>query len=219
MPDFQWSPKEELLQQYLEGNIGYSTGLFGSPDNSDLAVLFKPNVGIQFRADFCVLQAHQGGAVAHLVEIESCHERLFTNDGKPSRRLSGALAQLEDWRICIGANSSYHSGEFVRSAMETRLLSDDGQTTRGVRFVKAESLKRIWSAFGGMDEPFFTYTVLIGRWSCLSPNEKARIINRNRSGGPKIYTYEQVARNANFRLERDDWHNDTDVWTSTDELL
>jgi hypothetical protein len=73
---------EERLQLFLERNVGFLTGLVGTHDNTDLAILFKPPIGTQYRADFCILQAFQGGSVAHLIEIETSHERLFTKKGR-----------------------------------------------------------------------------------------------------------------------------------------
>src|SRR5262245_21934171 len=87
-------PKEEQLQLFLEEHIGFLTGLLGTPDNVDLAVLFKPPVGTQYRADFCVMQSSQGGALAHLFEIETSHEPLYNQKGTPSRRLVFAEDQI-----------------------------------------------------------------------------------------------------------------------------
>ncbi|MEL6744456.1 MAG: hypothetical protein AAFO68_03175, partial [Pseudomonadota bacterium] len=65
-------PPEEDLQKFLKLNPGFIAGLLGGPDNSDLAILFKPRIGNQHIADFALIQAHQGGAVVHLVEIFAC---------------------------------------------------------------------------------------------------------------------------------------------------
>jgi hypothetical protein len=34
-----------------------------------------------------------------------------------------------------------------------------------------------------------------------------------------VYTYEQLARGANYRLERDDWFNDYDSWGEADGAI
>lgn len=205
-------PNEEALQKFLELNFGFLTGLLGGPDNSDLAVLFKPKIGTRFVADFCVLQAHQGGAVAHMIEIETSHEMLFTKKGNPAKRLAGALSQLEDWRMEIDRQPKFYAGEFLRMAQNAEEFCEGCECLRGVRFTSAEDVKKIWEMFGGGEQCFWTYTAILGRWSKLNDEEKARIIHRNQSGPVKIHTFEQLARNANFRLERDDWHNDLDEW-------
>jgi hypothetical protein len=204
-------PREEELQQLLQDRPGFIGGLLGGPDNTDLAMIFKPPIGVQYRADFCVLQAHQGGAVVHLVEIESAHEPLFTKAGRTAKRLAGAMTQIEDWRIAVEGNPFYHAREFERLACAVPMFDITKSNARGFRLHSAEELSSVWRAFGG-DTPRITYTIIIGRWSKLSVDEKARLLNRNRSrdNALQIFTYEQLARGANFRLERDDWYNDFD---------
>lgn len=214
-------PREEALQRLLEDRAGFVTGLPGGPDNVDLAVLFKPPVGTQYRADFCVLQAHQGGSVAHLIEIESAHEPIFTQGGRTARRLLGAEKQVEDWRIWVGASRQHYARELVRMAKELPMIEDYLPGDRGFRLYEPDQLEGVWNAFGGSDDPNFSYAIVIGRWSRLTPDQKARILNRNRQNGSglRVYTYEQLARGANYRLERDDWFNDYDSWGEADGAI
>jgi hypothetical protein len=207
-------PKEEELQLFLEQHVGFLTGLLGTPDNSDLAVLFKPPIGTQYRADFCVLQYSQGGSMAHLFEIETSHEAAFIQNGAPSKRLAYALKQLEDWRILINSNPVQCARDLVRQAQAVPLLGEEVAGSRGVRLTDPDRIRQAWDAFGGFVEPYFSYTLLIGRWSLMSDSEKARWIDRNRHGGGpvRMYTYEQLARLANFRLERDEWHDENQSW-------
>ena len=211
-------PREEALQVFLEQNVGFLTCLLGTPDNTDLAILFKPPVGTQYRADFCVLQASQGGAIAHLFEIETSHERLFNQKGTSSLRLSSAENQVENWRIWINANAVHFAKELIREAQKLPLLGQEMPGDRGVRFTDGQQIERLWSSFGGFDEPFFSYTIIVGRWSDLSAQDKRRLTSRNRHGSShlKIFTYEQVARLANFRLERDEWHDENSYWSHGD---
>lgn len=197
------NPKEELLQKYFEQNVGYLTGLFGTDSNSDLAVLFKPPIGTQFKADFCVLQSYQGGAVAHLIEIEPSHEQVFTKQLMPARRYQGALAQIRNWRDAINKDIYYHSKEFIRMAKETPLIGKEEVGAHGIRFCEPKDLEYLWESFGGNSEPIFNYCVIIGRWSKLSDAEKKRLVSDNRSAEDNTaFTYEQLARQANFRNEK-----------------
>jgi len=201
------TPREEDIQIFMEENVGFLPSLLGSPDNTDLAVLFKPWIGTQYRADFCILQAYQGGAVAHLVEIETSHERLFNKKGSSSQRLASAENQIENWRIWINRNRIHFAKELIRATRSIPMIGTPLVRASGFRLSDPEKIEAIWSAFGGFDEPFFSYTILIGRWSNLTQEEKQRLISRNRHGPHdfKIYTYEQVARLASFRLEREEW--------------
>lgn len=197
---------EEDLQKYFERNPGYLTALYGSNDNTDLAVLYKPYVGTQYRADFCVLQAFQGGSVAHLIEIESCHERLFTKALTPARRLQGALGQVEDWQSWIETNAQHYARELVRMAQGLPMFGDSGDTSKGLRFAEKDDVENIWKAFGGFEAPSFSYGIIIGRWSTLMPEERIRLVERNRRNqGLSIFTFEQLARQANYRDARDEF--------------
>jgi hypothetical protein len=208
------APREEALQKFLERNPGFLTSLVGTPDNSDLAVIFKPPVGTQYRADFCVLSASQGGAAAYLMEIESSHENLFNKAGTPSQRLAYALKQVEDWKIWINRNPVHYAKELVRHAQTLPLFDPAVPSDRGYRLVEPERVEQLWSAFGGFDEPYYSYTTLIGRWSQMNKDDKTRLIVRNRDSqqNAKTFTYEQLARLGNFRLEREEWSNELDGW-------
>lgn len=203
-------PSEERLQCLLEERPGFITGLVGGPDNADLAVLFKPQVGFQYKADFAVLQAHQGGAVAWLIEIETAHENLFTRFGNPARRLAFALKQVEDWKIWIEREPLAYARELVRFAKGMKPFDEHVPGRQGFRLCDPERLEETWRSFGGYEQPLFRYALIIGRWSRLADSEKVRIINRNRqdAGSVRLYTFEQLARGSNFRLERDDWFNE-----------
>lgn len=215
------NPPEERLQQFLENEPGFVAGLLGGPDNADLAVLFKPYVGTAYRADFCVLQAHQGGAVAHLVEIESSHDRLFTREGRTAKRLSSAMTQIEDWRIWIAQERRHYARELIRIARQVPLLPDYQPGDRGFRLADPDRIEGIWDGFGGFEDPSFTFTIIVGRWSQLTREEKARLLNRNRQQGQslRIHTYEQLARSASFRLERDVWFDENDSWGTLEQPI
>jgi hypothetical protein len=210
-------PREEDVQRFLEAHPGFLTGLLGGPDNADLAVLFKPPLGSRYRADFCVLQAHQGGCVANLIEIESSHEPLFNKAGSPARRLAAASKQIEDWRIFVSKDPKYHASELMELAKRAPLLADYKEGDIGFRLRDPGRVGKLWEMFGGYQEPSFHFVAIIGRWSRLSDDEKARVVHRNlhSKDAMKLYTFEQVARAANFRLERDEW-NSEGLWGPMD---
>jgi hypothetical protein len=200
-------PKEEILQQYFENNTGYLTGMFGTNDNTDLAVLFKPKIGNQFVADFCVLQASQGGARAYFLEFELSHERLYTKKLMPAARYQNALGQCRDWQEWISQNAAHYSRELIRMAAELPTLASKTSKSRGVRFTTPEKLRNTWDLFGGSTDPNFAYGIIIGRWSKLNEKEKRRLVldNRHTYRNLKTFTYEQLARQANQRRELCEW--------------
>jgi hypothetical protein len=203
-------PREEALQRFIERNVGFLTGLVGTRDDVDLAILFKPPIGTLYKADFCVLHSNQGGSTAFLFEIETSHDRLFIQNGAPSQRLAYAIKQTEDWRIWIDSNAIHYAKELIRMAKALPLLGEHDANSSGVRLSDPDRLEQTWNTFGGGECPNFSYTIVIGRWSALSDSEKARVISRNRHQGhfQRVLTYEQVGRLANYRLEREYWDTD-----------
>ena len=199
-------PAELDLQAFFQRNVGFLTGVFGTNDNLDLAVLFQPQIGTHHRADFCVLQISQGGARACLIEIESCHEKLYTKALTPAKRLNGALGQLDDWQARIDRDPDYHAKALVEAACKLPMGQFSGNPS-GVRFRKTGDIENLWRAFGGLDVPTFSYVVVMGRWSQLNTKEKARLIDFNRmnQGHRTLYTYEQLARQANTRIDHDEF--------------
>jgi len=125
---------------FFERNVGFLTGLVGTRDNVDLAILFKPPIGTQYGADFCVLQSDQGGSTAYLFEIETSHDRLFIQNGAPSQRLSYALKQTEDWRIWIDRNAIHYGKELIRMAKALPPIGECDDASRGVRLPACEAL-------------------------------------------------------------------------------
>lgn len=195
-------PREEDLQSFIERHPGFITGLFGTNDDADLAVLFKPPIGTRYRADFAILKASQGGTICHLIEIESSHERLYTRRGSPTRRLAGALLQLDDWRIAISSEPLHYAREMVRMAKALPIWGDGNDHPQGFRLVEGGRLEALWSAFGGYEAPTFEFSVVIGRWSSLSEAERRRLLTYNREGPNGLRTFEQLARQANARLDQ-----------------
>ena len=60
--------------------------------------------GTDFRADFVVLGPFSGGFDVHFIELEPPDAPLFTKNGTPAKRLAGAIAQVDSWRLFIERN-------------------------------------------------------------------------------------------------------------------
>jgi hypothetical protein len=126
------SPKEETLQRMLERHVGYLTGIYGTRDNTDLAVLFKPPVGTGLIADFAVLQSFQGGSTIHLIEIETSHEKLFTKALTPARRYQTALGQTVAWQQYAERHREHLIDDLVTRACSCPLFGEETEGSRGV---------------------------------------------------------------------------------------
>lgn len=51
----------------------------------------------KYRADFVVMQSFSGGWNIAFIELEPVDEKPFNQDGSPSKRLRGAIKQINDW--------------------------------------------------------------------------------------------------------------------------
>ena len=49
-------------------------------------------------ADFVVMQSFSGGWNIAFIELEPVDEKPFIKNGSPSKRLRGAIKQIDDWR-------------------------------------------------------------------------------------------------------------------------
>ncbi len=52
----------------------------------------------KYYADFVVMQSFSGGWNIAFIELEPVDEKPFNQDGSPSKRLRGAMKQIDDWK-------------------------------------------------------------------------------------------------------------------------
>jgi hypothetical protein len=197
------NPDEETLQQFVSRHPKLLMGLYGWGDDSVLAFLTKPTIGTRFRGDFALLQYGQGGCVIHLVELEPSSERLFTKNGHRAKRHNGAITQCRDWTGWIQANKA----TFVRDLLETvRMLPEfpDRSSNGSFRRRDYTAIESAWRGFGGFDDPQIQCTIIIGRWSQMTLEERRHLVTQNRHDDKlaKVITYEQLARTAFERPTR-----------------
>jgi hypothetical protein len=60
--------------------------------------------GTDYRADFVVVGPFSGGFDVQFIEMEPPNASLFRQDGRPAKRLAGALTQVRDWKIYVEKN-------------------------------------------------------------------------------------------------------------------
>jgi hypothetical protein len=141
--------------------------------------------------------------VVFLVEIETAHEPLFTKKLSPARRLQTALTQIDEWREWINANKLAFTRDMVDQAVKCLEYKRGRSNSKGYRFLSADDLRSHWSGFGGDDDPNVHFAIIAGRWSLMTASEKKRFISKFRHNTAcDVYTFEQLARQANYRPER-----------------
>lgn len=111
-------------------------GLFFGPSYSQGVVISKLRLGRDHEVDFVVGSDQRSqGLMYEFIELETPHVAPYTKAGNPSARLTHALQQIDDWRRWLAAN-------------------------------RAEA-KRLFPSkeFSLRDQPYFSFTVIIGRRS------------------------------------------------------
>src|SRR5579862_7175170 len=92
------SDTERPVCAWLKRNpLVISHGLGGFPRY----VVAEFPFGSDFRADFVRLCPFSGGWDIDFVELEPPAANLFTRRGVPSKRLNGAMAQVDSWRTFV----------------------------------------------------------------------------------------------------------------------
>ncbi|AQP99628.1 hypothetical protein B0W48_07335 [Pseudoalteromonas aliena] len=98
------SLKEQAYQVFLRNHAGMFIPQ-GGPTFREQLVLEKIRLGGDYITDFISVDSDRSdGFKFTLIEIESPHSNLFTNEGLCSNRLQKALKQVEDWQHWIQDN-------------------------------------------------------------------------------------------------------------------
>ncbi len=98
-------------------------------------------IGQQFRADFVVMQSYSGGWHVVFVELEPVSISLFNKDRTPSKRLRGALSQIDDWRRFKESNDSTLRSQLADAAMKRDLLSPEQNIGKEPRNFNGHNLR------------------------------------------------------------------------------
>ncbi len=188
------SPSEEELQVSIRDHPRFLLSMDGFADDSVLALLTKPPIGTNYYADFALLRFGQGGCCVHLVELEPADASLFTKKLSPARRYQDAITQVTDWNQWIRLNVS----TFVRDLIDRAKLLPKypEQSPNGsFRTRDSSSLEDCWRGFGGFEQPFIKFSIVIGRWARLVESERKRLVTMNRNDRFfDTFTYDQLVR-------------------------
>lgn len=127
-------------------------------------VVPQKRLGAEFVPDFVVGEKSSIGYEWQLVELESPTAPLFTRAGDPSKHLTHALRQIDDWRAWLERNRDYATRPLDKAGLG---LTDISSAAEGV--------------------------VLIGRRKDLSPRDNERRRQMTARTGVKIHTYDYIA--------------------------
>jgi hypothetical protein len=71
----------------------------------------RPELGAEFIPDFLICHYNSIGFNWTVIELESPTAAVFTQSGRPAKKLNEAMAQVRDWRIWLRNNIAYAQSE------------------------------------------------------------------------------------------------------------
>lgn len=98
---------EAPLQRFLAASPRILRSLL--PSASDAWLFDRPKFGSEFIPDFLLSYRNSLGYNWALIELESPGQSPLIQKGRPSAKLTEALAQIRDWRSWLRENISYAS--------------------------------------------------------------------------------------------------------------
>ena len=106
---------ERDMQQYIEQHptvlIHHLCGGHGR------YVIPQKRLGAEYVTDFIIGHAHSGGFEWQAVEIESPKKKMFTKGGNPTKELTQAIRQIQDWRAWLSRNQNYAARPIAESGL------------------------------------------------------------------------------------------------------
>jgi len=99
-------------------------------------VIPKKKLGAEYVTDFVVGERHSFGFDWIAVELESPKSKMFTNKGDPTKQLTHAIKQIQDWRAWLKRNQDYAAREQAKGGLG---LTDIDSNVRGMILIGRRS--------------------------------------------------------------------------------
>ncbi|TET71794.1 MAG: DUF4263 domain-containing protein [Candidatus Aminicenantes bacterium] len=107
--------KEHDLQEFLQNNPIYLIQHMGGGHGR--WVIPKQRLGAEHVTDFLIGERHSAGFEWQAVELENPNAPMFTKQGDPSKQLTHAIRQIQDWRAWLQRNQNYASRPKIESGL------------------------------------------------------------------------------------------------------
>ncbi len=106
---------EEELQEFLSANPMLLAVQLGGGHGR--WVIPKKRLGSEYVPDFMIGERSSIGFEWHAVELESPRVKMFTKAGNPTKELTHAIRQIEDWKRWLQLNQNYASRARTESGL------------------------------------------------------------------------------------------------------
>ncbi|HEY5603987.1 MAG TPA: Shedu anti-phage system protein SduA domain-containing protein [Gammaproteobacteria bacterium] len=156
--------------------------------------LFKEfPLGSQYKADFVILNSYSGVWEVMFIEMEPVDDNVFTQNGIPSRRLAGAVKQVDDWSEYFDMHKNQVRAELVRWAKSKDLL---GYSTDNV-------ISNMSGDYLSDPESYLkdSFHIVIGRRENISRASHKRKATYTSKHGIEIVSYDRIKDLVDVRYQ------------------
>lgn len=156
--------------------------------------LFKEfPLGSRYKVDFVILNSYSGAWEVMFIELEPVDDQVFTKQGVPSKRLAGAIKQVDDWAEYFDVNKSQVRSDLVLWAQSKDILKYD---TR--EFICNMSGDYLCDPETYLKESFH---IVIGRRDNISRPSHKRKATYTTKHGIEIVSYDRITELVNMRYQ------------------
>jgi hypothetical protein len=113
---FETAATEEEVQTFLADHpfLLFEGALIGNWFLKSNHVISKLKLGSEYVTDFAVCACTQTGFHWQFIEIERPDIKLFNKQGDPTKELTHAIGQVQQWRRWVNDNSEYCKNIFAK---------------------------------------------------------------------------------------------------------
>ena len=148
-------------------------------------------LGARHKTDFAIVNSHSGAFEVYFVELEPASDPAFTRAGTPSKRLAGAIKQVDDWRAYFALYQHDIRATLVNWARRKDVL---GYSSAYAPFNYAG--QRLVDPDASLLD---RYVIVIGRSSAQSTETRHLAGRFGRGHSVEVVSYDRILRLAERR--------------------
>jgi hypothetical protein len=173
--------ERSVLSSLKRNPLVLSQAIGGSVYSNKVVAEFP--FGTDYRADFVAMGAYSGGWYVNFVEMEPPSVRVFTKTGVLAKRLNGAVAQVDSWRLFIEKNCPSVLKDLSKFAMTRELVwGRNGELRDNVG----------WPIYHPRSHLIWKFHIVVGRRGDLSDEEIERKATYEQHHEISVMTYDRL---------------------------
>lgn len=182
---------ERSMSEFLKERPEILYWTFCRPGGHTRFVFREFPIGSRYIADFVVVNSHSSAWKVKFIELEPIDDPVFTKAGTPSKRLSQALKQVDDWAEYYDAHKGQIRADLVEWAKNKDLLkyNDGNNPSNYAGDYLADPQTRLIESFH----------IIIGRREKMSSHNNRRKGTYSSKHGIEIISYDRFLDLVNDR--------------------